>query len=757
VPDGAVVSYAIEDGAAWELGRGTYDEGEGALARSLLSSSTGELLDLSGDAVVFITALARDVAFTLQGGVSGKPVNSQIQPLGIADRAVTLGQWAAIAAVAATATTVATLRKTTPAGETSTLGTLTWGPGDFVATVDISAAAVSAGEMVSIAWPAAADATLGNIGVMAREGLPGLSTLKIALILGYGDSRVGGTWPGDRAGLDAPRPDMLNGVTDFVETGVPDADYGTAHGITEVGLTSQLPFQMFMNTMGTESHLSPFEGAAKYLLDNGFDVVIFLGCGWGSSHFIVNGEDLTVHAKLKAAWGLAQAQAMFAGADIRPLVWIYHGVNDMTSASDPSALAAGLYAATLGFADDIRTVEGWETAPIGGVAVSPEQMGSLGSNRIGDTAMRVALLKEVESAYWVQYPYGIAGLHDGDLEGTLEERQAMVRAGGYEHIGPMMSVALGNEDAPEPVITIAENLERTEGANTEIPLPVDQRVFWHTIESDGDFLELSGDIELLEQVARPVGGAYPAYDDSTAANNERSWTVHGTTAYGRPISATRNLTIVEAEAPGSTTYLAYHDPSLMAPAAKAWGNLGETTGDGTTGGGLEITGVGGYAGGKMVLGGPGIPPVWPDYLVNVGATSVRVRQVVKVGGTYPAYLLGAMGHNGKTSETTDDNVGQATYGIAMGTDGTCTLRTASGNRTYGSFAALTVGNTYTIGFDIDKANEEVTFYVNGEIVIGPIGVDPFLPIPENTHVGAGGMYYDTGFEFGLLTVEALAP
>jgi len=54
-----VVRYTIEDGNAWEIGSGTYSAG--TLTRVLDESSTGSLLNLSGDAVVYITAAGEDI------------------------------------------------------------------------------------------------------------------------------------------------------------------------------------------------------------------------------------------------------------------------------------------------------------------------------------------------------------------------------------------------------------------------------------------------------------------------------------------------------------------------------------------------------------------------------------------------------------------------------------------------------------------------------------------------------------------------
>ncbi len=61
VANSDVVSYVIEDGTAWELGTGTYTTSGTTLSRTLGQSSTGSLLNLSGNAMVYVSALAADL------------------------------------------------------------------------------------------------------------------------------------------------------------------------------------------------------------------------------------------------------------------------------------------------------------------------------------------------------------------------------------------------------------------------------------------------------------------------------------------------------------------------------------------------------------------------------------------------------------------------------------------------------------------------------------------------------------------------
>ena len=61
INDGETVKFVIEDGYDFEISQGVYTHSGTTLTRSLLESSTGSLLNLSGSAVVFVTFTTKDI------------------------------------------------------------------------------------------------------------------------------------------------------------------------------------------------------------------------------------------------------------------------------------------------------------------------------------------------------------------------------------------------------------------------------------------------------------------------------------------------------------------------------------------------------------------------------------------------------------------------------------------------------------------------------------------------------------------------
>ena len=79
VADGDLVTYGIEDGAAREIGRGTYHSSGTSLTRTtvLKSTNSNAAISASSGAQVFITAAAEDFALTTSPGTSAQIPNGQ--------------------------------------------------------------------------------------------------------------------------------------------------------------------------------------------------------------------------------------------------------------------------------------------------------------------------------------------------------------------------------------------------------------------------------------------------------------------------------------------------------------------------------------------------------------------------------------------------------------------------------------------------------------------------------------------------------
>lgn len=126
VPDGAVVTYAIADGANAEIGQGTYTLSGTTLSRDTVYRSTGAgntgKITLSGSAQVFITAAAEDIT-------------SLLTTLGT----VTTGTWSAGTVGSSTDSSAAIPASTTTAGWRITSNYAGGGETNFWNTVNGSA------------------------------------------------------------------------------------------------------------------------------------------------------------------------------------------------------------------------------------------------------------------------------------------------------------------------------------------------------------------------------------------------------------------------------------------------------------------------------------------------------------------------------------------------------------------------------------------------------------------------------------------
>ena len=159
VENGDSVSYAIEDGTSWEIGVGVYDSVSKTLSRvPTASSNTGNNIVLSGNGVVYVTALAADIATTdslstvatsgAYGDLSGLPTLGTAAATAATDYA-TAAQ-GALAATAVQPSDLVTSVRTIwvdPAGDDSSDGDLPTAP---LATIGAAVAKADPGDIIRV-------------------------------------------------------------------------------------------------------------------------------------------------------------------------------------------------------------------------------------------------------------------------------------------------------------------------------------------------------------------------------------------------------------------------------------------------------------------------------------------------------------------------------------------------------------------------------------------------------------------------------
>src|SRR6056297_705795 len=86
------VRYVIEDGADWEIGTGGINGAVTQMSRTLIESSTGSKLNLSGSAVVYVSATAEDIPPALE--LYAENPSSPTAPSATGTNAVAIGNGA---------------------------------------------------------------------------------------------------------------------------------------------------------------------------------------------------------------------------------------------------------------------------------------------------------------------------------------------------------------------------------------------------------------------------------------------------------------------------------------------------------------------------------------------------------------------------------------------------------------------------------------------------------------------------------------
>ena len=189
VSDGDVVRYVIEDGDDWEIGSGTYTATGTTLSRTVDESSNSDAaLNLTGSAVVFITAAAEDIpdlyddnrgvgqAYTLATGSDAVAIG--YSTLASGDSSIAAGHTAD--ATGAGSNALGYSAQAVGAFSTAIGRAYSSGSGSFAANIDTNSSSYGAQNTDAIAIGKNAKATLANsvaIGTNALSETAGLMAL----------------------------------------------------------------------------------------------------------------------------------------------------------------------------------------------------------------------------------------------------------------------------------------------------------------------------------------------------------------------------------------------------------------------------------------------------------------------------------------------------------------------------------------------------------------------------------------------------
>lgn len=353
---------------------------------------------------------------------------------------------------------------------------------------------------------------------------------RILLAVIHSDSGGRGVLAAQRGGLDAWPSWLEQWVSAFSTPGTADNGFPLTPGFTQ-----QTPIQA---AVGYESvdYLSPYESAVRRIYADAaaagvpYDKVIIIGSSWGGEQLISSSTYHLPYTTQKMQSALAATQSRFPGSTINKVIFIDHSRNDLQGGNSLSAVQAAMTTTV----NTLAAVSGWSGAKIVGVGGTPEILALYDAKM--EAATRIPVLSN--NGYWVQFPSGLGQLHLGDGH-TIAE----VRTGGYDYCGRTASVALGHIAPTAPNFTLADNIHRTEGTSTAIPVLCDQPFYLSGLTAGASFLDISADLSYSLQVLQPDGNAFPAYDAGTPANNTKAYAVNYITGDRVTGNLARNLII----------------------------------------------------------------------------------------------------------------------------------------------------------------------------------------------------------------------